>query len=61
MFGCRRDSKVYRVDRAPAGTVGHTRELGNPRGPLRRDDIGDVGFVRGEIGYEGAGLGIDRI
>ena len=44
-----------RIDRAPAGAVGDTGEFGDASGSLRRDDIGDVGLVGGEIGHERAG------
>ena len=60
MFGCRRDSKV-------TGSIGHQpvpsatpASWAIPARPLRRDDVGDVGLVGGEIGYERAGLRIDR-
>ena len=36
----------HRIDRAPAGAVGDAGELGDRAGPLRRDDVGDVGLVR---------------
>src|SRR5262245_10448534 len=52
--------KVDRIDRAPAGVVGGTRDPGDTAGLLRRNDVGDIGGVIAELGDDSVGRWIDR-
>ena len=52
--------KADGIDRAPAGVVGGTGDVGDAAGLLRRDDAGDIGGVVAEIGDDGVGRGLDR-
>ena len=52
MFGCSFDSKVDRIDRAPAGAVGDAGSSRDAAGVLRRDHVGDLRRVLAEIGDE---------
>ena len=60
MFGHELRLEGHGIDRAPAGGVGGAGDLGDAAGPLRRDDVGDIGGVVAELGDDGAGRGIDR-
>ena len=46
----------HRIDRAPAGLVGDAGELGDARGLLRRDHVGDRRLVASEFGDQRVGL-----
>ena len=48
------------VDRAPPRAVRHASRRRDAAGPLRRDDVGDISLVAGEVGGDRHGRRIDR-